>query len=86
MRSPSESTGESDEEENVRGGAGGHGHHQHHQHHGQQQMMGEGILAHPGVENSPVHGSGGALHKSISTPSMAQGELANNHAGANKSK
>ena len=90
MRSPSESTGESDEEENgsenVRGGAGGHGHHQHHQHHGQRQMMGEGMLAHPGVENNPVHNSGGALHKSISTPSMAQGELANHHAGANKSK
>merc|ERR1719192_1960595 len=36
-------------------------------------------------ENSPVHNSGGALHKSISTPSMAQGDLANHHAGANKS-
>merc|ERR1719361_2430511 len=43
------------------------------------------MLAHPGVENSPVHQSGGALHKSISTPSMAQGDLANHHASANKS-
>ena len=87
MRSPSESTGESDEEENgseVRGGGGGH--HNHHQHHpGSRQMMGEGMLAHPGVEGSPV-GSGGALHKSVSTPSMAQGELATQHASATKSR
>ena len=87
VRSPSESTGESDEEENgseVR--AGGGGHHNHHQHHpGSRQMMGEGMLAHPGVEGSPV-GSGGALHKSVSTPSMAQGELATQHASATKSR
>ena len=84
VRSPSESTGESDEEEGgeVRGG-GGH----HHQHHpaGSRQMMGEGMLTHPGVEGSPV-GSGGALHKSVSTPSMAQGELATQHASATKSR
>ena len=87
MRSPSESTGESDEEEGgeVRGGGGGH--HHHHQHHpaNSRQMMGEGMLAHPGVEGSPV-GSGGALHKSVSTPSMAQGELATQHASAAKSR
>ena len=86
MRSPSESTGESDEEEGgevVRPGGGGH----HHQHHpaGARQMMVEGMLAHPGVEGSPV-GSGGALHKSVSTPSMAQGELATQHASAAKSR
>ena len=87
VRSPSESTGESDEEEGgeVRGGGGGH--HHHHQHHpaNSRQMMGEGMLAHPGVEGSPV-GSGGALHKSVSTPSMAQGELATQHASAAKSR
>ena len=88
VRSPSESTGESDEEEGrgeVRaGGGGGHNHHQHHP--GSRQMMGEGMmLAHGGVEGSPV-GSGGALHKSVSTPSMAQGELATQHASATKSR
>ena len=90
MRSPSESTGESDEEEGRgegRSGGGGGGHHNHHQHHpGSRQMMGEGMmLAHGGVEGSPV-GSGGALHKSVSTPSMAQGELATQHASATKSR
>ena len=89
MRSPSESTGESDEEENggeVRGGGGGHHHHQHHPA-SSRQMMGEGgMLAPPGVDvGSPV-GSGGALHKSVSTPSMAQGELATQHASAAKSR